>query len=440
MTCYTSPLEPAVQSQLQGREEFLWLNPSYDSSAAPQDPLFDIATVRRRLERSAPLLVRLFPELKSCNGLIRSPLIALDALAQRLQFSSEDGAWLMKCDHALPVAGSVKARGGFNEVLAFAEDLACQHKIVQDQSDLSALADPEARKLFSDFTVSVGSTGNLGLSIGLIAAALGFRSIVHMSADAKDWKKRRLRLHGIEVVEHAGDYAEAVAAGRAAAESNAKAYFVDDENSAQLFLGYAAAAMELFTQLKEANVIVDEKHPLFVYLPCGVGGAPGGITYGLKQLFGGHVHCFFAEPTESPCMLVQLSSGNTHPISVYDVGLKNRTEADGLAVAQASQLVARVVSKLVSGCYTVRDDSLFKLRYLLSEYEEIEIEPSAAAGILGPFMLLRTKAGQEYLKTWGIEGNMRNATHVVWSTGGALVPPEEQQRFHAIGRALWDRS
>jgi len=415
---------------LRSGTTLLWLNALYThANAAPatanSSELFE---AEARLQRFAPVLTQLFPELEASNGLIESPLLPVTQLAKNMDL--QGGKLLLKADHALPVAGSIKARGGIHEVLCFAEALALQHGIIDsDVDDYLKLTGDDARALFSQYTVAVGSTGNLGLSIGIIGAALGFQAIVHMSTDAKAWKKTRLRDRGVTVVEHDADYGAAVAAGRASADADPKAYFVDDENSSKLFMGYAVAALRLQQQLQDQHIKVDAEHPLFVYLPAGVGGAPGGITYGLKQCFGPHVHCFMAEPVQAPCMLLgYASAAGSEPAPVYDYGLRINTDADGLAVGTASQWVCDATRDLVSGVFTATDAQLYQSLLVLYESENIEVEPSAAIACLGPQML-QSPAGQTYLEQHGLVQNMANAHHIAWLTGGSFVPPEEHLKY-----------
>ncbi|MBO1015042.1 D-serine ammonia-lyase [Achromobacter sp. SD115] len=433
----TADFNPQLLENLQSRTPLLWLNPARGGPLPASAPSLDlIDEAESRLARCAPLLAALFPELAASGGQIESRLMSAKPLQQALGGAAASGSWYLKRDDELPVAGSIKARGGFHEVLAIAESIAQEHGLLKDAAtDRRVLATPQARTLFSQYAVTVGSTGNLGMSIGVMAAALGFDAVVHMSADAKEWKKDRLRKRGVRVVEHAGDYAEAVAAGRTQALAAPRSHFVDDEQSELLFFGYAAAARGLARQLAEAGRVVDAGHPLFVYIPCGVGGAPGGISHGLKALFGSHVHCFFAEPVASPCLLVQLASEANGPVSVYDIGLDNRTEADGLAVGQASELVASLMRPQLGGVFTVSDDELYLNLLALKETLSVEVEPSAAAAVSGPGWLDGSAAGRAYAQ--GID--MSGATHVIWATGGSLVPPEALRGFQNHARLLSQR-
>src|SRR5690606_26698904 len=104
----------------------------------------------------------------------------------------------------------------------------------------------------------------------------------------------------------------------------------------------------------------------------------------------------------SPCMLYRLATGVPHS-KVYDLGLDNKTDADGLAVAEASELVAAVMEPLLSGAFTVEDDTMYRHVHALASSEGIRIEPSAAAGFSGPGFILGTGAGRAYLDAHGLQ-------------------------------------
>jgi D-serine dehydratase len=262
----------------------------------------------------------------------------------------------------------------------------------------------------------------------MMSSALGYQAIVHMSSDAKQWKKDYLRAHGVTVVEYSGDYGKAVEEGRAESDHDPMSYFVDDENSVDLFLGYAVSAERLDRQLREAGVDVDEKHPLFVYIPCGVGGAPGGVTFGLKELYGSNVHVFFVEPTQACCMLLGLATGLHNRICVQDVGLTGKTHADGLAVGRPSGFVGGVMESMLSGEMTIEDAKLYEYLRDLWNSEGIFIEPSACAAFHGVFAT-GSKEMQEYIDQHQLRSKMGNVTHIAWATGGQLVPEEMRREF-----------
>lgn len=388
----------------------------------------DVEDAARRLLRFAPLIKALYPETAECDGLIESPLRDVSAFASELHGRYElksKPKLLMKLDSHLPISGSIKARGGIYEVLKLAEDIAMQAQKLKWSDNYTKLLEPELRDLFGEHGIAVGSTGNLGLSIGIMGRALGFKVQVHMSADAREWKKALLRSKGAEVIEHAGNYEDAVRTGREEAAKDPKWHFVDDENSRTLFLGYATAASRLKSQLEAMGISVNEENPLHVYIPCGVGGGPGGVCFGLKLFFRDNIRCCFVEPVQAPAVMLGLGTrlfGNT---SVAEINLSGRTEADGLAVGRPSTLVCKAMTELVDSCATVEDDELFRLLALLYDTEGIKLEPSALAGAAEFVHALQN----------GETTRLARGTHIVWATGGGMVPENEWQNYYAKGKA-----
>ena len=117
--------------ELQLRHESAWMNPNLESADAALAALpltrTDVDDAEARLERFAPFIKKVFPETAADRGLIESPLTEIENM--RAWLNENEGAQLagklfLKRDSDLPVAGSVKARGGCYAVLKHTEDLA----------------------------------------------------------------------------------------------------------------------------------------------------------------------------------------------------------------------------------------------------------------------------------------------------------------------------
>lgn len=411
---------------LRSTRETCWRNPKEKTFAEAQKTcpltMADIRDASSRLDRFAAYFRVAFPETVPTNGIVESPLRPIPEMREYLEKEFGvliPGKLLLKMDSHLPISGSIKARGGVYEVLKLAEDIALSSGLVKVTDDYSIFDTPALRQLLSGYSVAVGSTGNLGLSIGIMSAKLGFSVTVHMSSDARQWKKDLLHSKGVNVVEYQSDYSEAVRQGRILAQQDPKCHFVDDENSQTLFLGYAVAALRLKEQL--ADIPVNAENPLYVYLPCGVGGGPGGVAFGLKQVFGDSVRCFFAEPTQAPAMILGMATGKHSEICAGDIGLSGITAADGLAVGRPSGFVGKLMEPFMSGCYTISDRRMYQFLRALADTQDIFLEPSALAGMYGPVLTQRAEAFREFAG---------NGTHLVWATGGSMVPKDEMQKYY----------
>ncbi|WP_430354963.1 hypothetical protein [Viridibacillus arvi] len=169
-------------------QEILWLNEKFSphsklsntDNEIEREAIDDSAA---RLQRFAPFIEKAFPETTSSKGIIESKLVEIAEMKSFLNNYYKvniEGKLLLKCDNALPFSGSIKAHGGIYEVLKHAEKIVLEAGFLTIEDSYVCLTSKEARNLFSKYSIAVGSTGNLGLSIGIMNAKLGFQVTVHM--------------------------------------------------------------------------------------------------------------------------------------------------------------------------------------------------------------------------------------------------------------------
>ncbi len=430
---------------MRNKESVFWLKSGLvdkkDMISAEITP-GDVKNTQQEWQLLARPLGELFSELKKTGGIIDSPLKLADELqtvfAKKHDFPTSAKV-LLKEDNLLPVAGSIKARGGIFAVCKLAIGLAEEEGILLG-NNYAKLTAREVRQFFSDYSLEVASTGNLGLSVGLTGRALGFQVKVHMSRDARNWKKELLRKEGAKVIEYEGDYGEAISTSRELANQQEKSIFIDDENSPLLFLGYSTAAFYLAQQLKGIEKdFSNSSAPIFVYLPCGVGGAPGGIAYGLKYIFGRRVFPIIVEPVTCPAvteaLIAEYCQGEEEKNELLARIKKGKSDhdtlADGLAVRKPSKLVLNNAGNLFAGAMTIAEKDILSSLKLLADISNVRVEPSAAAGVLGPIRLkqyLNKIPGSKMIDSFA--RNLVDSYHIIWLTGGKLLPEKEWQQYY----------
>ena len=79
----------------------------------------------------------------------------------------------------------------------------------------------------------------------------------------------------------------------------------------------------------------------------------------------------------------------------------------------------------MAGCYTITDERMYRFLHQLADCEGIFLEPSALAGMFGPVLTAREAV-------FAPEKNA--ATHIVWATGGSMVPKDEMQKYYNLGK------
>lgn len=192
--------------KIKNEEEIMWINPAKQTfDVAKRKGRFsleDIEDVENRYHRFASYFEVAFPETKQYKGLLESEMTKLNNMHEWLENQYNmtlPGDFYIKRDDLLPISGTIKSRGAIYEVLKYAETLALEHGMLNNIYDnYEVFASEEFRIFFSEYNLTVGTTGNLGISVGAMGRALGFEVTVHVSADAKHGRKITYVLVGLK--------------------------------------------------------------------------------------------------------------------------------------------------------------------------------------------------------------------------------------------------
>ena len=247
------------------------------------------------------------------------------------------GALWLKLEF-LQHAGSFKARGMFNRILA-----AAQAGELPQQGVVTA------------------SGGNAGAAVAYAALALGVPAEVYVPATAPAVKVAKLRRLGAAVVPHGSEYAEAYeAAAKRAADTGA--LFCHAYDQPEVCAGQGTVGLELLDQVGELDTVL-----------VAVGG--GGLLAGVAAALLGRARVVAVEPGTAPALAAALAAGQPVDVEVSGVA------ADALGARRAGVIAYDVAVHAGVRSVLVDDAAIVQARRLIWDRYRMAVEHAAAAGV-----------------------------------------------------------
>ena len=78
---------------------------------------------------------------------------------------------------------------------------------------------------------------------------------------------------------------------------------------------------------------------------------------------------------------------------------------------------------------------MYRMLAQLADMENLRLEPSALAGMYGPVLLASDPVFAAYPRQASMDdAALQNATHLIWATGGSMVPLEEMEQYYQCGK------
>ncbi|EEP74893.1 pyridoxal-5'-phosphate-dependent enzyme, beta subunit [Micromonospora sp. ATCC 39149] len=293
------------------------------------------------------------------TGLVdRTPLLALDS---RL---------LLKAEHRQR-GGSFKARGAANAMLARYAD-----------------------------EVVAGSSGNHGIAVAMLGAALGIRVTIVMAAGASDGKAQAIRSLGAGVVQVDGGVVERDRRAEDIAAATG-AVFVPSSDHELVVAGAGTVGLEVFEDVPGVSTI---------FVPTGGGGLLAGVCLAASVL-SRPVRIVGVEPMSARRYAVSVTRGAPTELP------PSMTIADGLRGQRPGAVPWPIIRHRVDDLIGVTDDAITHALGVLRR-AGVSAEPSGAVALAGA--LRRGSAGPAVAIVSGGNGTVGNG-----STRTTEEPPAE---------------